>query len=185
MANPVDPELNPRPPGHPHTTPLPPTQETPLPFQSGETSAYEVAERQSVGRVMIGKEARFLLIIQHQEGMRTVDLNDVVETLGRSSDNSIQIQDRFLSRHHAHLVRVPDPQTDSYTYCVFDGGREIRTPSKNGVYVNGMQVRSHLLRAGDVVFLGPSVRLFFYPLAAAEMLLKEPETDPALLSLKR
>jgi pSer/pThr/pTyr-binding forkhead associated (FHA) protein len=119
--------------------------------------------------------------------MRTVDLSDVVETIGRSSDNSIQIQDRFLSRYHAHLVRVPDPQTDSYTYCVFDGGREVRTPSKNGVYVNGMQVRSHLLKPGDVVFLGPSVRLFFYPLTVAAMLMQESDsaTDPALLSLKR
>jgi len=63
-------------------------------------------------------------------------------TIGRTSDNDIQLNAGFISRRHAVV------QTDGETTRVIDWG------SKNGVYVNSKQVTEHFLKNGDIVTIG-------------------------------
>ncbi len=62
--------------------------------------------------------------------------------IGRSPDNDVYVNSRFVSRHHAQLV------TD-------DNGATIEDlNSTNGIFVNEKQVKSYRLQHGDVVTLG-------------------------------
>lgn len=137
---------------YPETLGVPiPTQEktfrvspTPLPF---------------AGQTLDPDEAGFALIMEHELDTQIVLLKTVIHTLGRSSDNTTRIQDKYLSRHHAYFVRVP--HKTSYTYCVFDGNRADNTLSRNGVFVDDCQVKSRILKVGDIIYLGPNVRMTF------------------------
>jgi ABC-type multidrug transport system ATPase subunit len=64
------------------------------------------------------------------------------QTIGRSTDNDIVIQDVLASRHHAFLTPTRL-------------GTEIRDAhSVNGTFVNGVRVGSAVLTEGDVVTIG-------------------------------
>ncbi len=63
-------------------------------------------------------------------------------TIGRTSDNDIQLNAGYISRRHAVV------QTDGEATRVIDWG------SKNGVYVNSKQVTEHFLKNGDIVTIG-------------------------------
>jgi general secretion pathway protein A len=62
--------------------------------------------------------------------------------IGRTSDNDMQVDSKFVSRHHAQLVTTPD------------GSVIEDLNSTNGVYLNGKRVRKHRLAPGDVVKIG-------------------------------
>jgi type II secretory pathway predicted ATPase ExeA len=62
--------------------------------------------------------------------------------IGRTPDNDMQVESKFVSRHHAQLITTP-------------GGTVVEDlNSTNGVYLNGKRVRRHRLVAGDVIKLG-------------------------------
>jgi chromosome segregation ATPase len=63
-------------------------------------------------------------------------------TIGRTSDNDIQLNAGYISRRHAVV------QADADATRVIDWG------SKNGVYVNSKQVTEHFLKNGDIVTIG-------------------------------
>ena len=63
-------------------------------------------------------------------------------TIGRTSDNDIQLNAPFISRRHAVVT------TDGERTRVIDWG------SKNGVFVNTEQVTEHFLKNGDIVTVG-------------------------------
>ena len=63
-------------------------------------------------------------------------------TIGRTTDNDIQLNAPYISRRHAVV------QTDGDTTRVIDWG------SKNGVYVNSSRVTEHFLSNGDIVTIG-------------------------------
>ena len=70
-------------------------------------------------------------------------------TLGRASDCTIPIKDRFLSRKHAEIIR------DHGTWYVRDCG------SVNGTLVNGVKIAEPVpLRPGDRIALGDSEVVF-------------------------
>jgi hypothetical protein len=62
--------------------------------------------------------------------------------IGRTSDNDLQVDSRFVSRHHAQVVT-------SHSGSVMED-----LNSTNGIYVRGKRVRRHRLVEGDVVQLG-------------------------------
>jgi pSer/pThr/pTyr-binding forkhead associated (FHA) protein len=62
--------------------------------------------------------------------------------IGRTADNDMQIDSKFVSRHHMQLVMSLDG-------CVVED-----LNSTNGVYLNGKRVRKHKLLPGDVLKLG-------------------------------
>jgi len=62
--------------------------------------------------------------------------------VGRSPDNEIYIQSKFVSRHHAQLISDEDG-------CVIED-----LNSTNGVFLGEKQVKKYRLRSGDVISLG-------------------------------
>jgi general secretion pathway protein A len=62
--------------------------------------------------------------------------------IGRTPDNDLQIDSKFISRHHCQIVT----QADS---CVIED-----LNSTNGIYVKSKRVRRHNLNDGDVVVVG-------------------------------
>src|SRR4051794_7111455 len=71
-------------------------------------------------------------------------------TVGRDSENTIGIPDAAISRRHCAFGR------DAGGWRVRDLG------SSNGTFVNGVQVKDHLLADGDHVAVGESVLLFVH-----------------------
>ena len=63
-------------------------------------------------------------------------------TIGRTSDNDIQIDAAFISRHHAVIL-------GSAHNCIIED-----LNSTNGVLVNGRRVNRQALRDGDNVTIG-------------------------------
>ncbi|TLY61870.1 MAG: FHA domain-containing protein [Gammaproteobacteria bacterium] len=62
--------------------------------------------------------------------------------IGRTSDNDLQIDSRFVSRHHCQI-------TTTSNSCVIED-----LNSTNGIYVKSKRVRRHYLNDGDVVLIG-------------------------------
>jgi type II secretory pathway predicted ATPase ExeA len=62
--------------------------------------------------------------------------------IGRTTENDMQVDSKFVSRHHMQLVTTIDG-------CVVED-----LNSTNGVYLNGKRVRRHRLQPGDVIKLG-------------------------------
>jgi pSer/pThr/pTyr-binding forkhead associated (FHA) protein len=62
--------------------------------------------------------------------------------VGRTVDNDVQIDSKFISRHHCQITTTSD------------GSVLEDLNSTNGVYVKSKRVRRHHLNDGDVVVLG-------------------------------
>jgi pSer/pThr/pTyr-binding forkhead associated (FHA) protein len=63
-------------------------------------------------------------------------------TLGRKSDNDIQVDDAAVSGHHARILTILN---DSFLED---------KDSTNGTYVNGSLVKKHALQDGDIIAVG-------------------------------
>ena len=88
---------------------------------------------QAVARILIGHEAK------------TVDERELRPgrlIIGRTSDNDIAIDSKFISRHHCQIVTTADS-------CVIED-----LNSTNGIYVKSKRVRKHNFNDGDVVLVG-------------------------------
>lgn len=72
--------------------------------------------------------------------------------IGRSKHNDVPIMSRFVSRHHALLINLPEGA------CLID------LKSSNGTTVNSVPVRYCTLNHGDVISIG-NYRLFYENLA--------------------
>jgi len=107
------------------------------------------------------------LTIQDDDGQRTVILENAAYALGRDPVNAIVINSVKVSRQHALLLRIPNPQKGSYRYQIMDGNAEGK-PSKNGLRVKGRQIRSRVLETGDVVELASGVTLSYNTEAARD-----------------
>jgi hypothetical protein len=62
--------------------------------------------------------------------------------IGRTSDNDLQVESKYVSRHHAQIVTT------------VDGSWIEDLNSTNGIFVRGKRVRRHRLAEGDVVKIG-------------------------------
>jgi pSer/pThr/pTyr-binding forkhead associated (FHA) protein len=62
--------------------------------------------------------------------------------IGRTSDNDLQIDSKFVSRHHAQVVTTRD------------GSSIEDLNSTNGIFVRGRRIRRSKLVEGDVVKIG-------------------------------
>ena len=75
-------------------------------------------------------------------------LKDGLTTIGRDSDNDIQLMSEFVSRHHARLINSPN-------VCEIED-----LNSSNGVFVKNDQVAICGLKGGDEIRIGDFVFLF-------------------------
>ncbi|GIU81461.1 MAG: adenylate cyclase [Pyrinomonadaceae bacterium] len=76
--------------------------------------------------------------------------------IGRARDNDIVLNDRRVSRYHAHIKGTEDG------FLIVDGyfvGEELRR-SVNQVFVNGEQVYEKVLKDGDIIKIGGSILEF-------------------------
>ncbi len=73
-------------------------------------------------------------------------LDKGVVTVGRGSDNDVQLNDPLVSGHHARLERLGN------TYRIVDLG------STNGLTYQGQRVAQHVLADGDVLYIGQTHR---------------------------
>jgi general secretion pathway protein A len=62
--------------------------------------------------------------------------------IGRTADNDLQVESKYVSRHHAQIVTTAE------------GSWLEDLNSTNGVFVRGRRVRRHKLQEGDVVKIG-------------------------------
>jgi pSer/pThr/pTyr-binding forkhead associated (FHA) protein len=85
------------------------------------------------GRVLVATDGRTVQEIMLRVGRIIV---------GRIPDNDLQIDSRFVSRHHCQIV------TTAHS-CVIED-----LNSTNGIYVKSKRVRRHYLNDGDVVVIG-------------------------------
>ncbi len=69
--------------------------------------------------------------------------------IGRTPDNDLQIDSKYISRHHAQIV------TTMQTSVVED------LNSTNGIYVRAKRVRRRILNDGDVVHIGQHEIMYF------------------------
>jgi pSer/pThr/pTyr-binding forkhead associated (FHA) protein len=83
---------------------------------------------------------RVLEPIEHSG--ETILLTGSMLTVGRTNENDICLPSKLVSRHHARLLIGPTG------IIVEDAG------STNGCFVNGEQIRQHLMHDGDVLELG-------------------------------
>jgi hypothetical protein len=68
--------------------------------------------------------------------------------IGRTADNDVHIESRFISRHHAQIV------SDSAQSVVED------LNSTNGVFIRSHRVKHHVLADGDIIQLGEHKLLY-------------------------
>ena len=84
-------------------------------------------------------------LVNYREG--EVDLvfplNTKHATIGRANDNTIQLPDDMVSKHHAVLTRTGE------TWTIED------LQSRNGVRINGQRTSRVELKDGDCVHIGP------------------------------
>jgi len=88
---------------------------------------------QIVGRILIGYEGKTTLERELRPGRLVI---------GRTADNDLQIDSKFISRHHCQVVTQHDA-------CVIED-----LNSTNGIYVQSRRVRRHNLNDGDIVVIG-------------------------------
>jgi general secretion pathway protein A len=69
--------------------------------------------------------------------------------IGRTPDNDLQIDSKYISRHHAQII------TSVHTSVLED------LNSTNGIYVRGKRVRRRMLNDGDVVQIGQHEIMYF------------------------
>jgi pSer/pThr/pTyr-binding forkhead associated (FHA) protein len=100
---------------------------------------------------------RHVLVIEHPDYEQAIQLESVAYSVGRDKTNAIVLDVETLSRQHAILLRVPDPQNQSYSYRLVDGNADGKA-STNGVYINGKRCSTHALGDGDQIQFGRKVK---------------------------
>jgi general secretion pathway protein A len=86
-----------------------------------------------VGRILLASEGKTVLERELKPGRLVI---------GRTPDNDLQIDSKFISRHHCQIVT----QQDS---CLIED-----LNSTNGIFVHSKRVRRHHFNDGDVVQVG-------------------------------
>jgi general secretion pathway protein A len=101
------------------------------PMESAQPAQAEVGP--PVGRILLASGGKTVLERELRPGRLVI---------GRTPDNDLQIDSKFISRHHCQIVT----QSDS---CLIED-----LNSTNGIYVKSKRVRRHNLNDGDVVLVG-------------------------------
>jgi len=89
--------------------------------------------------------------------------------IGRTSDNDLQVESKYVSRHHAQIVTT------------VDGSWIEDLNSTNGIFVRGKRVRRHRLAEGEVVKIGLHELTYYRsdPKATATVVLEPNDEDEA------
>lgn len=102
-----------------------------------------------------------LLLIEDQNGKRTVPLAAATCTIGRDESSNIVLASETISRQHAILLRVTSLQAITHKFRIIDGDLQGER-STNGMTVNGQRCYSHNLVHGDVIMFGGNVKARYF-----------------------
>ena len=96
------------------------------------------------------------LLLKH-EGMilNTYELVEGKTTIGRKSDNDIQLNDAVASSHHACIILTPNEYLEEQLDAKFED-----LGSTNGTQVNGCQINAIELRNGDEIQIGSQIFIY-------------------------
>lgn len=83
-----------------------------------------------------------LLVATDGRTVQEIPLRTGRVIIGRTPDNDLHIDSRFISRHHCQIITTPHS-------CVIED-----LNSTNGIFVKSNRVRRHYLNDGDVVLIG-------------------------------
>ena len=83
-----------------------------------------------------------LLVATDGRTVQEIPLRTGRVIIGRTPDNDLHIDSRFISRHHCQVITTPHS-------CVIED-----LNSTNGIFVKSNRVRRHYLNDGDVVLIG-------------------------------
>lgn len=89
-----------------------------------------------------------LFVRQGRDSGTRYRLDGNTVTLGRGTSNAIQLHDTEISREHAEIARR------GANFVIRDLG------SSNGTFINGQQIKEHVLASGDQVQLGRTLLLY-------------------------
>ena len=92
-----------------------------------------LASEPAVGRILVAHDGKTVLERELRPGRLVI---------GRTGDNDLQIDSKFISRHHCQILTKADS-------CMIED-----LNSTNGIYVHSKRVRRHNLNDGDVVVVG-------------------------------
>jgi general secretion pathway protein A len=106
---------------------------TSVPAEPSNSQPVRSAGSASVAKLLVATEGRTVHELPLHSGRIVV---------GRTADNDLQIDSRFVSRHHCQVV------TNTHSSVIED------LNSTNGIYVKSKRVRRHYLNDGDVVVIG-------------------------------
>ena len=87
--------------------------------------------------------------------LREYELKDARLSIGRRSENDIQLDDPTVSGRHAVLIPEPNPYLDGYVDVTLED-----LDSTNGTQVNGNPVSRQRLHHGDIIRIGHHQFLF-------------------------
>src|SRR3954466_12325219 len=125
--------------------------------------ASQIAARQAERRTSSGDEPPLRAlskVVLSEAGKSVAELHLVPgrKVVGRTPDNDLQIDSKFISRHHCQLITGSDGIT-----VIED------LNSTNGILLHGKRVRRHTLRDGDIVNLGQYDMLYVNDSAAEHL----------------
>ncbi len=103
----------------------------------------------TVGRILLASEGKTVMERELKPGRLVI---------GRTPDNDLQIDSKFISRHHCQFVTGIDGVT-----VIED------LNSTNGIVIRDKRVRRHTLRDGDVIMMGQHELLYVDDHAAANL----------------
>jgi diguanylate cyclase (GGDEF)-like protein/PAS domain S-box-containing protein len=104
--------------------------------------------------------SRTFLAIEDPQGRRVISLDKGIYSLGRESKNSIVLRSPHVSRYHATLLKVYNPETDAHIFQVIDGDLQ-GNRSTNGLKVNGKKCFSKTLHDRDLIQFSEQVRAYY------------------------
>ena len=111
-------------------------------------------------------KARLIVRIEGESDEQVHELTDDVTTIGRSSDNTLKINDVKSSRVHCRLE-----QRDDGRFCVID------LESANGTRVNGVKISEQTLNVGDKIVIGKITMVFDQDGSSAELAIADLDQD--------
>ena len=133
--------------------------------------------------------ANHLLVIEDNQGKRTISLDSATYSIGRSANNSIVLHSQLVSRQHAILKRVTEHPD---LFRLVDGDLQ-GMRSTNGVQVNGKHCFERELSHKDEIVFADDVKAWYYvtadfgdgSLGSAEKEIKDVAIADTLVGVER
>lgn len=107
-----------------------------------EAARLRVGQAEDTGHFPSGRTLARLVVVADGRNIGELPLREGRTVIGRTVDNDLQIDSRFVSRHHCQIITTPSA-------CVVED-----LNSTNGIVVKSRRVRSHNLNDGDVITIG-------------------------------